>query len=67
MKLFKKKNWAFYLFLFGVLAVAYFLVSIFIDHPGDIRRAIISALVSGGIFTILWWLIDKLSKVQEGK
>ena len=31
MKQFKKKNWAFYLFMFGVFTVAFFLVDWLID------------------------------------
>ena len=58
MRLFKKKNWAYYLFLFGVFALAFFLVRILFDHDG-LRSAVIGGLVSGVVFTILWWFLDQ--------
>lgn len=58
MKLFKKKNWAYYLFLFGVFALAFFLVRILFDHD-EILRAAIGGLVSGGVFAALWWFLDR--------
>ena len=58
MKLFKKKNWAYYLFLFGVFSLAFFLVRILFDHAG-LRSAVIGGLVSGVVFTILWWFSDQ--------
>ena len=58
MKLFKKKNWAYYLFLFGVFSLAFFLVRILFDHDG-LRSAVIGGLVSGVVFTILWWYNDQ--------
>ncbi len=58
MKLFKKKNWAYYLFLFGVFSLAFFLVRILFDHDG-LRSAVIGGLVSGVVFTILWWFLDQ--------
>ncbi len=58
MKLFKKKNWAYYLLLFGVFTVVDFLVNILFDHDG-LRSAVIGGLVSGVVFTILWWFIDQ--------
>lgn len=58
MKLFKKKNWAHYLFLFGVFSLAFFLVRILFDHDG-LRSAVIGGLVSGVVFTILWWFLDQ--------
>ena len=58
MKLFKKKNWAYYLFLFGVFSLAFFLVRILFDHDG-LRSAVIGGVVSGVVFTILWWFLDQ--------
>ena len=58
MKLFKKKNWAYYLFLFAVFSLAFFLVRILFDHDG-LRSAVIGGLVSGVVFTILWWFLDQ--------
>lgn len=56
MKLFKKKNWAYYLFMFGVFTLVDFLVNILFDQDG-LRSAVIGGLVSGVVFTILWWFI----------
>ncbi len=58
MKLFKKKNWAYYLFLFGVLTLVDFLVNILFSHH-ELRHSIISGVVSGVVFTILWWFLDQ--------
>ena len=60
-KLFKKKNWAYYLCLFVVFTVAYFLVALLFDKH-ELRRSIISGIVSGVVFTALWWLLDKAMK-----
>ena len=58
MKLFKKKNWAYYLFLFGVFSLAFFLVKILFDYDG-LRSAVIGGLVSGVVLTIIWWFLDQ--------
>ena len=58
MKLFKKKNWAYYLFLFGVFTLVFFLVKILFLHH-ELRQSIISGVVCGVVFTILWWFIDQ--------
>lgn len=57
MKPIKKKGWAFYLLLFGVFTVVDFLVNILFSHH-ELRHSIISGVVSGVVFTILWWFID---------
>ena len=57
-KLFKKKNWAYYLCLFAMFMVAYFFVALLIDRH-ELRYSIISGLVNGVVFTALWRLIDK--------
>ena len=58
MKLFKKKNWAYYLFLFGVFTLVDFLVNILFSHH-ELRYSIINGVVSGVVFTILWWFLDQ--------
>ena len=58
-KLFKQKNWAYYLCLFVIFTVAYFLVALFFDKH-ELRYSIISGLVSGMVFTALWWVLDKV-------
>ena len=57
-KLFKKKSWTFYLILFAMFTEAYFLVALLIDRH-ELGYSIISGLVNGVVFTVLWWLIDK--------
>ena len=57
-KLFKKKNWAYYLCLFAMFMVAYFFVAMLFDKH-EMRYSIISGLVNGVVFTALWWIIDK--------
>ena len=56
MKLFKKKGWGIYLFLFVVFSVTDFLANIAIDHH-ELRYSIISGLVFGVFNTILWWFL----------
>ena len=58
MKLFKKKNWAYYLFLFAVFTFVDFLVNILFSHH-ELRYSIINGVVSGVVFTILWWFLDQ--------
>lgn len=58
MKPIKKKGWAFYLLLFGVFTVVDFLVNILFSHH-ELRYSIIKGVVSGVVFTILWWFIDQ--------
>ena len=58
MKLFKKKNWAYYLFLFGVFTSVDFLVNILFSHH-ELRYSIINGVVSGVVFTILWWFLNQ--------
>jgi len=58
MKAYKKRDWTFYLFLFVVFTSVDCLVDIFLfDH--ELRYSIISGLVSGVIFIILWWFLDQ--------
>ena len=58
MKLFKKRNLAYYLFLFGVFTLVFFLVNILFSHH-ELRYSIINGVVSGVVFTILWWFLDQ--------
>ena len=58
MKPIKKKGWAFYLLLFGVFTVVDFLVNILFSHH-ELRYSIINGVVSGVVFTILWWFLDQ--------
>ena len=58
MKPIKKKGWAFYLLLFGVFTVVDFLVNILFSHH-ELRYFIINGVVSGVVFTILWWFLDQ--------
>ena len=64
MKLFKRKNWAYYLCLFAIFTVAFFLVTLLIDKH-DVRYAVISGLVSGVIFTLLWLFLDKVHPLDK--
>jgi len=58
MKPIKKKGWAFYLFLFGVFTLVDFLVNMLFSHH-ELRYSIINGVVSGVVFTILWWFLDQ--------
>ena len=58
MKAYKKRGWAFYLFLFVIFTSVDCLVDILLfDH--ELRYSVISGLVSGVVFTILWWFLDQ--------
>lgn len=54
----KKRKWYFYLVLFVAFSVGDFAASMVIDQH-TLRYSVISALVSGVIFTGLWWLLEK--------
>ncbi len=58
MKLFKKKNWAFYLFMLCVFSLAFFLADWLINkhNPGN---AAVGGIISGVIMTVLWWFFDQ--------
>ena len=58
MKIFKKRNWKFYLIEFFVMTIAFFLVD-WLCSGLSLRRSIIGGLVSGVIFTILFWFFDQ--------
>ena len=58
MKPIQKKGWSFYLLLFGIFPVVDFLVNILFSH-NELRYSIINGLVSGVVFTILWWFLDQ--------
>ena len=66
-KLFKKKNWTYYLCLFVFFTVGYFLAALLFDKH-DLRYSIISGLVGGVFFTALWWLLDKaMDKITSNR
>ena len=58
-KLFKQKNWVYYLCLFVIFTVAYFFVALLLDKH-ELGYSIISGLVNGVVFTALWWFLDKV-------
>ena len=60
-KLFKQKNWVYYLCLFVIFTVAYFFVALLFDKH-ELRYSVISGIVSGVVFTALWWILDKVMK-----
>lgn len=61
MKLFKKKNWIFYLVLFCVFAVVFLLFDIFGDK-NSLSHAVLDGLLHGVIITSLWWIADQASE-----
>lgn len=61
MKLFKKKNWIFYLVLFCVFAVVFLLFDIFVDK-NSFNHAVLDGLLHGVIITSLWWIADQASE-----
>ena len=60
-KMFKKRNWAYYLCVFAVFTVLFFLVSLMFDKH-DLRYSIISGIVGGVVFTVLWFFFDQGGK-----
>lgn len=54
----RKRNWIYYLLLFAVFVLAFFLVDKLVDGQ-SLRYSVIKSLVSGVIFTALWWLLDR--------
>ena len=61
MKKFKKRNWTYYLCVFAVFTVLFFLVSLMFDKHA-LRYSIISGLVGGVVFTVLWFFFDQGEK-----
>ena len=60
-KMFKKRKWTYYLCVFAVFTVLFFLVSLMFDKH-NLRYSIISGLVGGVVFTVLWFFFDQGEK-----
>ncbi len=58
MKIFKKRNWTFYLIEFVAVTIAFFLVD-WLCSGLSLRRSIIGGLVSGVLFTFIFWFFDQ--------
>ena len=58
MKIFKKRNWTFYLIDFIAVTIAFFLVD-WLCSGLSLRRSIIGGLVSGVLFTVIFWFFDQ--------
>ena len=58
MKIFKKRNWTFYLIEFIAVTIAFFLVD-WLCSGLSLRRSIIGGLVGGVLMTILFWFFDQ--------
>jgi hypothetical protein len=61
MKLFKKKNWLFYLVWFCVFTVIFLLFDIIVDK-NSFSHAVFDGLLHGVIITVLWWIADQASE-----
>lgn len=64
MKLPKKRKWPYYLMIFSIFTVADIVVSLVIDQH-NLRHSVIQGLVSGVIFTGLWWLLESPQKEDK--
>lgn len=58
MNFFKKRNWTFYLIGFIVFTVGFFLLD-WLCSGLSLRRSIIGGLVSGVLFTVIFWFFDQ--------
>ena len=58
MNILKKRDWKFYLIEFVAFTVAFFLID-WLCSGLSLRRSIIGGLVSGVLFTILFWFFDQ--------
>lgn len=58
MNIFKKRNWKFYLIEFVAVTIAFFLVD-WLCSGLSLRRSIIGGLVSGVLFTVIFWFFDQ--------
>lgn len=61
MKIFKKRNWKFYLIEFVAVTIAFFLVD-WLCSGLSLRRSIIGGLVTGVLMTIIFWFFDQGTK-----
>lgn len=55
----KKRDWMYFLTLFGMFSVAFFLCALLIDGR-SVRYAVVSGLLHGVVFGGLWWLVEAL-------
>ncbi len=62
----KKRDWVYFLTLFGVFAVAFFLSALLIDGR-TVRYSVVNGLIHGVVFAGLWWLVDALIKAHSKK
>ena len=62
----KKRDWVYYLILFGVFSVAFFLSPLLIDGR-TVRYSVVNGLIHGVVFAGLWWLVDALIKAHSKK
>lgn len=62
----KKRDWVYYLTLFGVFAVAFFLSPLLIDGR-TVGYALRNGLIHGVVFAGLWWLVDALIRAHSKK
>ena len=62
----KKRDWVYYLTLFGVFSVAFFLSPLLIDGR-SLRYALVNGLIHGVVFAGLWWLVDALIRAHSKK
>ena len=62
----KKRDWVYYLTLFGVFSVAFFLSALLIDGR-TVRYSVVNGLIHGVVFAGLWWLVDALIRAHSKK
>lgn len=60
----KKKDWVFALTIFGLLSVAFFLSSLFIEGH-TVKYAMVNGLVHGVVFAGSMWLIEALAAAHK--
>ena len=58
MNILRKRNWTFYLIEFVAVTIAFFLID-WLCSGLSLRRSIIGGLVSGVLFTVLFWFFDQ--------
>lgn len=59
----KKRDWVYYLTLFGVFSVAFFLSSLLFEGR-SLRYALVNGLIHGVVFAGLWWLVEALIRAN---
>ncbi len=62
----KKRDWVYFLTLFGVFSVAFFLSPLLIDGR-TVRYSVVNGLIHGVVFAGLWWLVDALIRAHSKK